>query len=145
LNKGEKMNIQQKKYLIDRINQISRIKVTRGKTKEVVFHKLAAIFGRVKKDIGDIILKKIRRDEFSTCYNDYADIKLEPKDYLTNLDEVKLIQKENEQFNVKVFKAEQALLAKVENDVKELTDKIMFGTEEEAYKMLKEFDAKEYK
>lgn len=139
------MNIQQKKYLIGRIEQIGQSKIVFREKKETVLLKLIILFGKIRKNMWGTICRKIEKNDFLTSYNDHADIKLEPEDYLTNFSEVKAIQKANSSFNAEVFKADQVLITKVENDIKEITDKVMFGTNEEAYQMLNDFIAKEYK
>lgn len=141
------MNSKQKEYLVKRINEIAITKRSiKGNRKEVDFSKLVICIGEVKKDFSKVILDLIKSNKFSSTYSNNASLTLEKEMYLQNLDEIKHLQDANEKYNTEIFEKERALIAEIDKEVKKITDRIMFGANnEEAYQMLKEFSEKEYK
>ena len=136
------MNLVQKKYLMNRIETLSREKKVDIEKKEVNERDIIKSIGIVSDNLKNVVLGIIESGKGWQYGNS---ISIDVEQFVANHKEVEKVIKQNQAFNTKIYKKELLRNQQIDKDVASLNDKIMFGTDEECYKLLDEFANKEYK
>lgn len=145
IERNKKVNQDQKKYLMERIEEIKGLKITaiKLKTPEVDVRKYLSqlrfktvIFSHNK--ITSELMKNLIRDKRipnESRYSPYWNIR--EVEMFKNYKEVKNKFQDAEEKRNKIIEQKKAV---IENYTRELKDQIMLGNSEEALKQLKQFE-----